>query len=134
MRVCRLLQGIFELFVSQLRFVSNRTTPFSPRYFHLLESLALVRSCLLCVQFDSHSLLLALFGTLLEVGREAELPGSVEFHVLDILSSCLDELEPIPPKLLDIILLNLTDAPVASLTALPVRTRLLPLSARLSHA
>ena len=103
------LKVVFETFVSQLRGVAEPSGPSFPRYFYLLERLAIVKSFVLMIDLRCDDLVRQLFETAFEA-INPEHSIRVENHLLDILITTLEELDTVPQPLIDAILENLTEA------------------------
>jgi hypothetical protein len=76
------------------------------RHYYLVENIALVKSCLILVDFENDDLLIRFFNKFFDLGAN-QLSSRVEFHILEIMNSLIVESQSISPRLLDTILLHL---------------------------
>eukprot|EP00457_Paulinella_chromatophora_P000461 gb/GEZN01000461.1/.p1 GENE.gb/GEZN01000461.1/~~gb/GEZN01000461.1/.p1 ORF type:complete len:1392 (+),score=340.63 gb/GEZN01000461.1/:82-4257(+) len=106
----RQLQEIFSTFIEQMGGLGgDQASPAYQRYFYLLESLSRINSCVVLVERELWSTLVRLFRLFFELS-EQELAARIEFHMLDILSQCINECQHIPTELLDCILVRLVSS------------------------
>eukprot|EP01135_Chromosphaera_perkinsii_P007059 Nk52_evm2s683 gene=Nk52_evmTU2s683 len=100
------LKGIFNLFVEQLRGVKKVNTPQYERYFYLLESLAVVKSFIICTEIECDDVISDLFQTFFNIISD-EHPHKVVMHMIDIMSTVIDEGDIVSQEVLDIIFSNI---------------------------
>ncbi|KAK1933933.1 Sister chromatid cohesion protein PDS5 B [Phytophthora citrophthora] len=111
------LYRVFQLFIEQLRALSPEQTTTSRylHHFHVLESLATVKSCLLVVGLDftveeeEDVVMVQLFEALFETFGENH-SAKIENLMLSIMVACIEESDAVDLSLLDVILKPLVDA------------------------
>lgn len=109
-------QRVFALFIEQLKGLEEVNSPSFARCFYLLERLSVVKAFVLLVDL-SDELLVTLFKTLFQIASYVPYPvypiltflspehsHKVITHMLDVMSSCIDECPQISQPLLDCIL------------------------------
>ncbi|CAB3993317.1 sister chromatid cohesion PDS5 homolog B-like, partial [Paramuricea clavata] len=107
------LWSIFDLIISQLEGLKyakskgEKGTSYE-KLFNLLETLALVRTLILCVQMEFTDLILKFFKIIFSSVRD-EHSKKVKNFMLDIMSTLLSEAEYVPQEFLDIMLENIVD-------------------------
>ncbi|KAL3666298.1 hypothetical protein V7S43_008550 [Phytophthora oleae] len=110
------LYRVFKLFIEQLRALSPEQTTTSSylHHFHVLESLATVKSCLLVVGLDftteeeEDSIMVQLFEALFDTFGENH-SAKIENLMLSIMLACIEESDAVDQPLLDVILRPLVD-------------------------
>ncbi|GMF20311.1 unnamed protein product [Phytophthora lilii] len=114
------LYRVLKLLCEQLRALApeQTTTSSGLHSFHVLESLATAKSCLLVVgldftiEEDEPNMMVQLFQTLFDTITE-EHSGKIENLMLSIMVACIEESDSVEQPLLDVILSPLVDAPSA---------------------
>lgn len=128
------LYDAFQLILEQIRCLATETTadPDAAKtscdmhYFHILESLATVKSCLLLIGMDftiedgEETLLVQLFKALFETIRR-EHSAKIENLMVAIMAACVEESDMIEQPLLDAILAPLLQSKSSTNAALGVQ-------------
>eukprot|EP01137_Pigoraptor_chileana_P000280 Opistho-2@36195 len=111
------LKTIFTLFTEQLRGIELTASPNFSRVFYLLESLAIVKSFVICTELRADDIILDLFKMLFEIVSEKHAHNVIS-HMLDIMASVIEEGQGLNQDMLEIVFQNIlepnkTDNPVA---------------------
>lgn len=128
------LYDAFQLIMEQIRCLGIETTAdpdaaktsCDAHYFHILESLATTKSCLLLIGMDftiedgEETLLVQLFKTLFESIRK-EHSAKIENLMVAIMAACVEETDMIEQPLLDAILVPLVHSNSSANAALEVQ-------------
>ncbi|KAF9443853.1 ARM repeat-containing protein [Macrolepiota fuliginosa MF-IS2] len=105
------LRDIFQFFVRQLKDgLKTSETAYHNQYFHLLESLATVKSAVLICDLPSgDEIMLEFFTTFFYIVRRGTTNKKMEAFMGDILIAVLDECQSVPQTVLDTILAQFMD-------------------------
>ncbi|XP_065884867.1 sister chromatid cohesion protein PDS5 homolog B-like [Dysidea avara] len=108
------LKNVFTLFINQLHGLDKPSSASYQRCLQLLESLAQVQSFVVLANMpDAQDLILSLFKTFFNLVNEAT-SANVHSYMLDSMVSVIQYGENIPPGILDVLLINITESHKAS--------------------
>ncbi|TPX33974.1 hypothetical protein SmJEL517_g03195 [Synchytrium microbalum] len=98
------LRDIFELFISQLKYLADPTNSYAPKYNYLLEQLSSVKSIVLVTDLNgADDLITLIFKECLELIQPST-SKPIYASILDILICLVDECAAVPEDVVDMIL------------------------------
>mmetsp|Transcript_13616 Transcript_13616/g.22441 ORF Transcript_13616/g.22441 Transcript_13616/m.22441 type:complete len:1290 (-) Transcript_13616:585-4454(-) len=100
------LKKIFTMFVNQLKGLEKPDGQLFPRYFYLLERLAIVKAFSILIDLNAHDTLVHIFESFFNIIKP-EHSNKVQTHMLDIMGSIIEDYESVPTELLETILARL---------------------------
>ncbi|TGZ77910.1 hypothetical protein EX30DRAFT_398161 [Ascodesmis nigricans] len=98
------LKDIFNLFVICFKGMGDKEAPYYEQYLHVLESLAKVETAVLLPSVpECEPIMLEMFKVFFD-NAKSDTPKNIEYLFVDVMVQIIEECEPIPADLVDIII------------------------------